>query len=254
MNEAWKLFVNQFVHKNGYLVVLDGLKATVIIAVLGLLIGMAIGIVISITKVIPKYRFLPKLFSTTSDIYMSIFRGTPIVVQLLLVYFVIFPALKIRVDKLFVAVIAFGLNSAAYQAEIMRAGIMSVDKGQMEAGRAVGLSYATTMFRIILPQAIKNILPTIGNEFILLIKDTSVVSFIAVVDLTKSFRQIAEANYEYIIPYIMLALFYLVLVLIITFLIRLLENRLRREGKAVRLNNKKDDWRSSLGKLFKGDK
>ena len=136
----------------------------------------------------------------------------------------------------------------------MRAGIMSVDKGQMEAGRALGLSYSATMFRVVIPQAIKNILPTLGNEFILLIKDTSVVSFIAIVDLTRAFRQIATGTYEYVIPYLMLALFYLVIVIIITILIRLLEKQLRKEGKSTKLNNKKDDWRSGLKKLFKGEK
>lgn len=254
MEKAWQVFVKQFVTKGGYHNVLDGLGVTALIAVSGLLIGLVIGTIIAITKVVPKYKFLPKFFSVTSDIYMGFFRGTPIVVQLLVTYFVLFPALGLRVDKLAVAIIAFGLNSAAYQAEIMRAGIMSVDKGQMEAGRALGLSYSATMMKIIIPQAIKNILPTIGNEFILLIKDTSVVSFIAVVDLTKAFRSIADATYEYIIPYVMLALFYLILVIIITILIKLLEKWLRKEGKETRLSNKKDDWRDRLGKAFKGNK
>ena len=253
MNAEWEVFIKQFVTKGGYHNVLDGLGVTALIAVSGLVIGMVIGTIIAITKVVPKYKLLPKFFSVTSDIYTGFFRGTPIVVQLLVTYFVIFPALGLRVDKLFVAIIAFGLNSAAYQAEIMRAGIMSVDKGQMEAGRALGLSYSATMLKVIIPQAIKNILPTLGNEFILLIKDTSVVSFIAVVDLTKAFRSIADATYEYIIPYIILALFYLVLVIIITILVRLLEKALQKEGKVVRLN-KKDDWRSRLGKMFKGNK
>ncbi len=254
MKEAWEVFVKQFVTKGGYHNVLDGLGVTALIAVSGLLIGLVIGTVIAITKVVPKYKFLPKLFSFTSDIYTGFFRGTPIVVQLLVTYFVLFPALGLRVDKLLVAIIAFGLNSAAYQSEIMRAGIMSVDKGQMEAGRALGLSYSATMMKVIIPQAIKNILPTLGNEFILLIKDTSVVSFIAVVDLTKAFRSIADATYEYIIPYVMLALVYLVIIIIFTILIRLLEKALRKEGKTVRLNNKKDDWRSGLKRLFKGGK
>ena len=254
MQEKWQLFVNQFINKGGYHVVLDGLKVTVIIAVSGLILGMIIGTIIAITKVIPKYKFLPKFFSATSDIYMGFFRGTPIVVQLLLSYYILFPLIGIKVDAIIVAIVAFGLNSAAYQAEIMRAGIMSVDKGQMEAGRALGLSYSATMLRVIIPQAIKNILPTLGNEFILLIKDTSVVSFIAIVDLTRAFRQLATGTYEYVIPYLMLALFYLVIVIIITILIRLLEKQLRKEGKTTKLNNKKDDWRSGLKKLFKGEK
>ena len=254
MQQKWELFVNQFVNKGGYHVVLDGLKVTIIIAIAGLVIGMIIGTLIAITKVIPKYKFLPKLFSATSDIYTGFFRGTPIVVQLLLSYYILFPVIGIKVDAIIVAIVAFGLNSAAYQSEIMRAGITSVDKGQLEAARALGMSYPASMMKVVIPQAIKNILPTLGNEFILLIKDTSVVSFIAIVDLTRAFRQIATGTYEYIIPYLMLALFYLVLVIIITILIRLLEKWLRKEGKTVRLNTKKDDWRTRLGKLFKGDK
>lgn len=254
MQQKWELFVNQFVDKGGYHVVLDGLKVTVIIAIAGLVIGLIIGTLIAITKVIPRYKFLPKFFSVTSDIYIGFFRGTPIVVQLLLTYYILFPLIGIKVDAIIVAIVAFGLNSAAYQSEIMRAGITSIDKGQLEAARALGMSYGASMLKVVIPQAIKNILPTLGNEFILLIKDTSVVSFIAIVDLTRAFKQIATGTYEYIIPYLMLALFYLVIVIIITIFIRLLERWLKKEGKAVRLNNKKDDWRSRLGKVFKGDK
>ena len=153
------------------------------------------------------------------------------VVQLLLGYYVLLPALGIASDAIVVAIITFGLNSGAYVSEIMRAGIQSVDAGQLEAGRAVGLPYWQAMLKIVIPQSIKNILPTLGNEFIVLIKETSVVSFIAVVDITKAFRAIGDANYEYIIPYIMLALVYLVLVLFITFLIKLMERRLKRDER-----------------------
>lgn len=153
------------------------------------------------------------------------------VVQLLLGYYVLLPALGIAADALIVAIITFGLNSGAYVSEIMRAGIQSVDGGQLEAGRAVGLPYWTAMLKIVIPQSIKNILPTLGNEFIVLIKETSVVSFIAVVDITKAFRAIGDANYEYIIPYVMLALVYLVLVLGITCLIKLMERRLKRSER-----------------------
>ena len=125
----------------------------------------------------------------------------------------------------------FGLNSGAYVSEIMRAGIQSVDGGQLEAGRAVGLPYWTAMAKIVIPQSIKNILPTLGNEFIVLIKETSVVSFIAVTDITKAFRSIGDANYEYVIPYIMLALVYLVLVMIITLGIKIMERRLKRNER-----------------------
>ena len=156
------------------------------------------------------------------------------VVQLLLVYYVLLPAMGVRIDSaVVVAVIVFGLNSGAYVSEIMRSGINSVDQGQLEAGRALGLSYPTAMLRIVIPQAIKNIIPTLGNEFIVLVKETSVTSFITVVDLTKAFRGIASANYEYIIPYLMLAAFYLVIVVLITIAIRLIERRFAKSDRRV---------------------
>lgn len=213
---------------------LDGLYATIIIAVGGLLIGIVIGMLIAMTKVVPKYSAFVKTLSRISDVYVGFFRGTPMVVQLLLVYYVLLPAMGVRIDSaVVVAVIVFGLNSGAYVSEIMRSGINSVDQGQLEAGRALGLSYPTAMLRIVIPQAIKNIIPTLGNEFIVLVKETSVTSFITVVDLTKAFRGIASANYEYIIPYLMLAAFYLVIVIIITILIRFIERRFAKSDRRV---------------------
>ena len=211
---------------------LDGLYATIIIAVCGLLIGIVIGILIAVTKVVPKYSPVVRVLSKISDAYVGFFRGTPMVVQLLLVYYVLLPSMGIRIDSaIVVAVIVFGLNSGAYVSEIMRSGINSVDSGQLEAGRALGLSYSASMLRIVIPQAIKNIIPTLGNEFIVLVKETSVTSFITVVDLTKAFRGIASANYEYIIPYLMLALFYLVIVIIITLIIRAVERRFAKSDR-----------------------
>ena len=163
--------------------------------------------------------------------YVAIFRGTPMVVQLLLIHFVILPSVGIHIPLLMEAILAFGLNSGAYVSEIMRGGILSVDIGQTEAGRALGLTYGKTMIKIVLPQAIKNVVPTLGNEFIALLKETSVVSFITIVDITKSFQNIANSTYEYIIPYVVLALVYLVLVLIVTAVIKLLERRLRASDK-----------------------
>lgn len=213
---------------------LDGLYATIIIAVGGLLIGIVIGMLIAVTKVVPKYSAFVKTLSRISDVYVGFFRGTPMVVQLLLVYYVLLPAMGVRIDSaVVVAVIVFGLNSGAYVSEIMRSGINSVDQGQLEAGRALGLSYPTAMLRIVIPQAIKNIIPTLGNEFIVLVKETSVTSFITVVDLTKAFRGIASANYEYIIPYLMLAVFYLVIVVLITIAIRLIERRFAKSDRRV---------------------
>ena len=231
MKRYWNLFYRQFITYNGYKTVLNGLLATVEIAVFGLAIGIVIGTLIAVVKVMPKYKVLPRVLDKVCTVYVAFFRGTPMVVQLLLGYFVLLPALGIPADGVAVAITIFGLNSGAYVSEIMRGGINSVDKGQLEAGRALGLTYATAMLKIVIPQSVKNILPTLGNEFISLVKETSVVSFIAVTDLTKAFRAIGDANYEYIIPYLMLAAVYLVIVLLITWGIKVMERRLKRNER-----------------------
>ena len=231
MNQ-WKLFCAQFITKGGYKTALRGLWITIEIAVIGLVIGIVLGTLIALVRVMPKTNKLVRVLDAICNIYVGFFRGTPMVVQLLIGYFVLIPALGIVVsDATVVAIAIFGLNSGAYVSEIMRSGIQSVDAGQLEAGRAVGLPYWTAMLKIVIPQSIKNILPTLGNEFIVLIKETSIVSFIAVTDLTKAFRAIGDANYSYIIPYLMLALVYLVLVMIITWGIRILERRMKQSDR-----------------------
>ncbi len=227
----WESFVEQFITYNGYKMVLDGLKATALIAVCGLIIGIVIGTILAISKVLPQDKVAVKIWSKINDVYVWLFRGTPMVVQLLIFHFVLFPALNIKIDNLVVAIAAFGLNSGAYVSEIMRGGILSVDGGQMEAARSLGMGYGSSMFKVVLPQAVKNILPTLGNEFITLVKETSVVSFIAVVDLTRAFKSIGDATYEYVVPYLMLAAVYLVIVSLITLLIKLLERRMRRSER-----------------------
>ncbi len=231
MAVKWELFVKQFITNSGYEKVISGLGVTLMVAVFGLLLGIVIGTILAITKVVPQNTMYAKIASRVSSCYIALFRGTPMVVQLLIGYYVFLPAIGIQTSNVNVAIMVFGLNSGAYISEIMRSGIQSVDKGQMEAGRAVGLSFTTTMFKIVIPQAIKNILPTMGNEFIVLIKETSVLSFIAITDLTKAFVNIGVKNYQYVIPYLMLAAVYLVLVLIITALIRLVERRLNRSDR-----------------------
>ncbi len=228
----WQLFFDEFITHKAYVTVLDGLAVTVEIAVFGLLIGIVIGTLIAVTRVLPKYKVFPRILDKISAIYVGFFRGTPMIVQLLIGYYVLMPALGISIDATVTAVIIFGLNSGAYVSEIMRGGILSVDKGQLEAGRALGMSYPSAMFKIVVPQAIKNILPTLGNEFITLIKETSIVSMITVVDLTKAFRSIANANYEYVIPYLFLAVIYLLLVLVATLLVKLLERRLAKSDRS----------------------
>lgn len=231
MAQKWNAFVKAFVVNEGYRNVLDGLKNTVYIALFGFLIGICIGSVIAIIKVSKNRNTFMNVISKVGDVYVGFFRGTPIIVQLLLIYYVLFPLMGINVDKLIVAIVTFGLNSGAYVSEIMRSGILSVDKGQLEAGRALGLSYPSAMLRIVLPQALKNSLPALGNELIALVKDTSVAGFIAVVDLTQAFKLIGSSSYEYMVPYIVLALFYLVIVLALTFVIKLIEKRLRKDEK-----------------------
>ena len=228
----WQEFVKQFITRKGYENVLKGLGITVEIAVLGLLIGIVIGTLIAVVRVMPKYKVLPRVLDKICVGYVELFRGTPMVVQLLIGYWVLLPALDIQVNSgVPVAIIMFGLNSGAYVSEIMRGGINSVDVGQMEAGRAVGLPYATSMLKIVVPQAVKNILPTLGNEFIVLIKETSIVSFIAVTDLYKSFKQLGDPTYDYTMPYLMLALTYLIMVLVISWGVKMLETKLKKSEK-----------------------
>ena len=228
----WQKFVKFFFTYKGYIEVLDGLKATLIIAFLGLIIGIVIGTAIASIKIIPYKNFFQKVLASIGDFYVWIFRGTPIAVQLLLIYYVALPLMGLKIPSMIVAVITYGMNSGAYVSEIMRSGLLSVDSGQMEAGRALGLSYAKSMFKIVIPQAIKNILPTLGNEFITLLKETSVVSFIAVTDITKAFQSIAGGSYEYVIPYCVLALCYLLLVSVVTIAVKLMEKRFRKSDRS----------------------
>lgn len=224
-------FIEIFVEQNGYLTVLEGLQNTIIIAVMGLIIGILIGTVIAVCRVIPQYKTLPKILNGICTFYVGLFRGTPMVVQLLVSYYVLLPLLGIRLNGVQVAILVFGLNSGAYISEIMRSGINSVDHGQMEGGRSVGLSFPTTMLKIVIPQAIKNILPTLGNEFIALIKETSVVSFVGAADLYVAFSYIGSNSYEFMVPYLVMALIYIVLVLLISLGIKIMERSLRKSDR-----------------------
>lgn len=230
--KKWSAFWDVFWTNKGYeRVISEGLMNTLTIAVLGLLIGILIGTLIAAVKVMPKYKVLPRILDGICTVYVGFFRGTPIVVQLLVAYYVLFPLMGISLSSLNTCILIFGLNSGAYVSEIMRAGILSVDSGQMEAGRAMGLSYGVTMLKIVVPQAIKNILPTLGNEFIALIKDTSVISFVAAVDLYKVFTDLGNKNYEYLFPYLMMAVIYIILVLLITLIFKLIEISLRKSER-----------------------
>lgn len=223
----WEIFYEY----DGYTRVLTGLRNTLYIAVVGLVLGILIGTVIAVIEVFPKYKRLPRVLDRFCSLYVGLFRGTPIVVQLLVAYFVVLPLLGLKMPGLNVSVLVFGLNSGAYISEIMRSGIMSVDSGQMEAGRAVGLSYGVAMRKIVVPQAVKNILPTLGNEFIALIKETSVVSFVGAADLYVAFNYIGTNSYEFMVPYLVMALIYLVLVMAIALLIKIMERSLRKSDR-----------------------
>lgn len=227
--ENIRIFWDRFTNPGTFKTVLNGLQNTLIIAVCGLLLGFLIGCLLASLQIIPSKNIFASIGRRIVDVYVALFRGTPMMVQLLLFHFAVFAT--VRIEPVTEVSLIFGLNSGAYMAEIMRGGIASVDKGQMEAGRTLGLSYTTTMIRVVLPQAVKNSVPTIGNEFISLLKETSIVSVIGLADFTRSFKAIADSTFEYFVPYIVLALCYLVMIIIITVFIRLLERRLRRNER-----------------------
>ncbi len=224
-------FINIFIEQNGYVKVVEGLKNTLLIAVIGLVIGIVIGTLIATVRVIPKYKVLPRILNGFCSFYVGLFRGTPMVVQLLVFYYVMLPIIGVKMTGVNVSILVFGLNSGAYISEIMRSGILSVDHGQMEAGRAVGLSFGTTMMKIVIPQAVKNILPTLGNEFIALIKETSVVSFVGAADLYVAFNYIGSNSYEFMVPYLVMAIIYIVIVLLISGGIKIMERSLRKSDR-----------------------
>ena len=220
-------FIDIFVNQNGYAKVLEGLQNTLLIAVLGLVIGIVIGTIIAVVRVLPKYKVFPRVLNGICSLYVGLFRGTPIVVQLLVFYYVMLPLLGLRMSSVNVAVIVFGLNSGAYISEIMRSGILSVDHGQMEAGRSLGFGYIPTMRHIILPQAFKNVLPPLCNEFIVLLKETAVVGYIGLADLTYAANTVGGTTYEYLFPLLLAAVIYLIMVMFFTALVGKLERRLR---------------------------
>ena len=226
-----------FIFDERYTMFAKGLGNTLLLTALALILGVILGVVVSLVRVTwdkngsemhGPAKWILGIANVISKIYITVIRGTPVVVQLLIMYFVIFASSR---NKIVVGALSFGINSGAYVAEIIRGGLMSVDKGQMEAGRSLGLSYCQSMRFVILPQAFKNVLPALGNEFIVLIKETSIVSFIAVTDLYKSFKQLGDPTYDYTMPYLMLALTYLVLVLLISWGVRVLEAKMKKSER-----------------------
>ena len=217
-----------FIEGDRYMWLVDGLINTLIITLGALAIGVIIGTLIAITKYFCDGNKKLRIFSWICDIYTTIIRGIPMTVLLLVFFYIIL----VSADGVTVAIIAFGINSGAYMAELIRSGINAVDKGQMEAARSLGLSKGQAMAKIIFPQAIKNILPAIGNECIALLKETSVAGYVAIVDITRAATNIRNKTFDAVNPIILLALIYLVLVVIMTKLLSILERRLRKsDGK-----------------------
>lgn len=233
-------FVLNFVDEGRWKWIVQGLGNTLIITFFALLLGVAIGIVVAaVRSTFDKNResmemhkgigyYLLKFANGVCHVYLTVFRGTPVVVQLLIMYFIVFASSR---NSLMVAVIAFGINSGAYVAEILRGGIMSIDNGQFEAGRSLGFNYTQTMIYIIIPQVFKSVLPTLCNEFIVLLKETSVAGYVGIVELTKAGDLIRGRTFSAFMPLIAVALIYLLMVTILTALVGVLERRLRKSER-----------------------
>ena len=221
-------FVKTFIAEDRYKLFLDGFKNTILIALVATLIGVCIGAIVAIIRVFNKQTGKLKILSKICELYTTIIRGTPVVVQLLITYNVIFAW---STQAVLIGMIGFGLNSGAYVAEIMRGGINAVDIGQTEAGRSLGLPAVTTMKSIVLPQAIKNVLPAIGNEFISLLKETSIIGFLGVIDLTKAAERVISRTMDVYFPYISIALVYLAVVYGLNYLFKKLEKRLAKSDR-----------------------
>ena len=218
-------FYQNFIEKDRWQYLLTGLENTLLITIFAVLIGVAIGFLVAIIRASHDKNGSLKILNFICRVYLTVIRGTPTMIQLMITYYIIFAS--VNVSKIFVAVCAFGINSGAYVAEIVRSGIMSIDQGQFEAGRSLGFNYVQTMRLIILPQAFKNVLPALGNEMIVLLKETSISGYIAIPDLTKGGDIIRSQTYDAFLPLFGVAVIYLVLVMILTAGVHKLETRLR---------------------------
>ncbi|MBO5113439.1 MAG: amino acid ABC transporter permease [Lachnospiraceae bacterium] len=220
-----KKFVMAFVEGDRWKLYIKGLGVTLEIALFAAIIGLLIGTVVALMRLSTKRDGKKTIWARIAGVYIDVIRGTPSVLQLLIMWFVI---MKNCHNGILVAVLSFGINSGAYVSEIVRAGILAVDKGQTEAGRSLGLSKAQTMLYIVIPQAIKNVLPPIGNEFIVLLKETAIVGYVSLTDLTRAANQITSRTYEAFMPLIGAAVIYFTIIKILTILLERLERRLRK--------------------------
>ena len=219
-------FVNNFITDDRWKYIADGLVTTLQVTFFAVIIGIVLGFFVAVVRSTYDKTGKLRLLNALCKLYLTVIRGTPVVVQLLIIYFVIFGSAR-DISKVAVAVMAFGFNSGAYVAEIFRSGIMSVDSGQFEAGRSLGFNYVQTMRYIIMPQAFKNVLPALCNEFIVLLKETSVSGYIALQDLTKGGDIIRSRTYDALMPLLAVAVIYLLMVIVFTKLVNMLERRLR---------------------------
>ncbi len=223
-NFADRFYLN-FIAEDRWKYIADGLLTTIEVTAASLLVGIILGFLVAIIRATHDMTGKMKIGNFLCRVYLTVIRGTPVVVQLLIIYFVIFGSVSI--EKVIVAIIAFGINSGAYVAEIVRAGIMSIDKGQFEAGRSLGFNYTQTMIYIIIPQAFKNVFPALCNEFIVLLKETSVSGYIAMQDLTKGGDIIRSRTYDAFMPLIAVAIIYLAMVMLLEFAFNRLERKMR---------------------------
>lgn len=236
MWESLKMgFYQTFILEDNYQYFVKGLRTTFIVTVFALILGVILGVLVAIVRSAhdqqpERKKGLPlRILNGICKVYLTVIRGTPMMVQLLIMWFVVWASARSTADNMTkCAILAFGINSGAYVAEIFRSGIMSIDKGQMEAGRSVGLTYAATMRYIIIPQAFKNVLPALGNELITLIKETSVVTVIGLCDLTKGAMIVQSKTYQALVPYFAIAAIYLVIVMFLTWMMGKVERRLRQ--------------------------
>ena len=222
-------FYLNFIKDDRYLWLLDGLKTTLIITVFAVIVGLIIGFLVAIIRSAHDKSGSFKILNAICRVYLTVIRGTPTVIQLLIMNFVVFGS--VSVNEILVGSLAFGINSGAYVAEIFRSGIMSIDNGQFEAARSLGLSYKTTMISVILPQAFKNVLPALANEFIVLLKETSISGYIGLNDLTRGGDIIRSITYDPMLPLIGVAIIYLVMVMGLSQLVKKLERRLRNNER-----------------------
>lgn len=212
------------IFENRYLYFLEGIKNTLVIAFFAVIIGIILGIIIALIRDYHENKKRIPILNFLAKSYVNIIRGTPVILQLMIIYYVMFKSVNINI--VLVGILAFGINSGAYVAEIIRGGINSINKGQREAGLSLGLSYPVIMKSIILPQATKNILPSLGNEFITLIKETSVGAYIGIVELTKASDIVASRTYDYFLPLIIVAIIYLIITLVLSRLVEMFERKL----------------------------